>query len=84
MASKKKQPANQNPNTLKSRERYELLERIAHQMFPDKEKASGSNILTAFTSPLYRETPTPMDLTDDQIQQSVRQTLQDLLAALDA
>jgi hypothetical protein len=50
MARKKKV----NPNTDKSRARYDLLKRVAKAIFPtEEEKLGGSKILTQFTEALY-------------------------------
>lgn len=81
MARKKKV----NPNTDKSRARYDLLKRVAKAIFPtEEEKLGGSKILTQFTEALYLESPTPEKMSDEEIQRITKQVLLDLIQGMDA
>ena len=75
---------NTNPNTEKSRNRYDLLRLVSKALFPEEEnKHGGSKILTAFTEALYKESPEPDKLRDADIARITRQVLTDLLAGMD-
>lgn len=74
-----------NPNTDKSRTRYDLLKRVAKAIFPTKEnKLGGSKILTQFTEALYLESANPEKLPDEEIRRITKQVLLDLIQGMDA
>lgn len=73
-----------NPNTDKSRTRYDLLKRVAKAIFPAEEKKlGGSKILTQFTEALYMQSPTPEKMSDDEIRRITKQVLLDLIEGMD-
>jgi aryl-alcohol dehydrogenase-like predicted oxidoreductase len=68
-----------NANTVKSRNRYQLLKLIAKVLFPSEKNPSGSTILTQFTQALYQKSPTPEKLSEEEIRASVKEVLERLL-----
>lgn len=71
-----------NANTVKSRNRYQLLKLIAKALFPSEKNPSGSTILTGFTQALYHHSPTPEKLSVEEVRGIVKGVLKELLDAM--